>query len=477
MAPRILITFSGTRGDAQPYLVAAQALQAAGFEVMTGGNEDAASLAESFNVPFRATRMSAREMMTNTLLVEAMAEQSIPKIVKVQEQVMSEGKRREELAKWYHLLQDFKPQLVLCGGVSLGAVPPMAREMGIPALSFSLQRTRPSRYFTPFGFPRTQLGLLNLASWHFLHWVLLRASRRKDGPALEEFFKKPAKEVLMSIQELNDLYACKAAYPSLIAESHALHGDFPEDFNENCVRIGAMMPAASKQVGPEFGSTELGAMEAFLSQGEAPVFFGYGSMICKNSKFMTLLSLRALRLTGLRGIFCAAWSEMSLSLVEGEEDVKELKDFCKDHVLFVKYAPHGVLFPRCCAIVHHGGAGTTNASARSGIPTIILPLSFDQFDHADMVNKSGIGVGLKPMPSLAPEEIAQAICTCRETAAIREKAREVGLAMEKEDGPGELVDFVAAYMKDFVETGRHAKLQKELRRRRSSWLLWCLPCS
>ena len=24
----------------------------------------------------------------------------------------------------------------------------------------------------------------------------------------------------------------------------------------------------------------------------------------------------------------------------------------------------------------------------------------------------------------------------------------------KEDGPGELVDFVAAYMKDFVETGR-----------------------
>ena len=34
------------------------------------------------------------------------------------------------------------------------------------------------------------------------------------------------------------------------------------------------MPAASKQVGPEFGSTELGAMEAFLSQGEAPVFLG-----------------------------------------------------------------------------------------------------------------------------------------------------------------------------------------------------------
>ncbi|CAE7292115.1 ATG26, partial [Symbiodinium sp. CCMP2456] len=448
MAPRVLITFSGTRGDAQPYMVAGEALQAAGFEVMTAGNVDAAGLAESFKVPFRATRMSAREIMTNTLLVEAITEQSIPKIVKVQEQIMSKGRRREELEKWYQLLQDFKPQLVLCGGVSLNAVPPMAREMGIPALSFSLQRMRPSRYFTPFGFPTTQLGLLNLAYWNFLHWAILRGTRTKDGPAFQEFFKKPAKEVLMSMQEVYDLYACKAVYPSLIAESHALHGDFPEDFNENCIRIGAMMPAASKQVGREFGSTEVDAMEVFLSKGEAaPVFFGYGSMICKNSKFMTLLSLRALRLTGLRGIFCAAWSEMSLSLVEGEEDAKELKDFCKDHVLFVKYAPHGVLFPRCCAIVHHGGAGTTNASARSGIPTIILPLAFDQFDHADMVNKSGIGVGLKAMPSLTPGEIAQAICKCRETTAIRERAREVSLAMEKEDGPRELVDFVRSYMK------------------------------
>ena len=183
--------------------------------------------------------MSAREIMTNTLLVEAMTEQSVSKIVKVQEQVMSEGRRREELEKWYQLLQDFKPDLVLCGGVSLVPVPPMAREMGIPALSFSLQRMRPSRYFTPFGFPRTQLGLLNLAYWNFLHWLLLRGTRRKDGPAYQEFFKKPAKEVLMSIQEVYDIYACKAVYPSLIAESHALHGDFPEDFNENCIRIGA----------------------------------------------------------------------------------------------------------------------------------------------------------------------------------------------------------------------------------------------
>ena len=288
----------------------------------------------------------------------------------------------------------------------------------------------------------------------------------------------------MSNQELYDLVSYKAAYPSIIAESHALHGDFPPDFNENNIRIGPMIPAASEQQGPEFGLVaEVGAMEAFLQKGEAPVYFGYGSMICISSKFMTLLSLRALRLTGLRGIFCAAWSEMSLSLVEGEADAEELRDFCKDQVFFLKFAPHGALFPRCRVVVHHGGAGTTNASARSGIPTIVLPLSFDQFDQSDMINRRGIGVGMKVMHSLAPEEIAQAICKCTHSEAIRDRAREVSLAMEKENGPADLVQFVKAYMKDFVENGRHLKIQADLRQRRSSWPMWraswlrfCLPC-
>ena len=109
MGSRILITFTGTRGDAQPYMVAAQSLQTAGFEVMTAGNEDARSLAESFKVPFHGTQRSAREMMTNELLIEAFAEQSISKIVKAQKQIFSEGKRRQELEKWRQVLLDFRP--------------------------------------------------------------------------------------------------------------------------------------------------------------------------------------------------------------------------------------------------------------------------------------------------------------------------------------------------------------------------------
>ena len=70
-------------------------------------------------------------------------------------------------------------------------------------------------------------------------------------------------------------------------------------------------------------------------------------------------------------------------------------------VLFMKTAPHGTLFPRCSVIVHHGGSGTSNASVRSGTPTIICPIWFDQFDNSAAVNARGIGVGMQNMRKAA----------------------------------------------------------------------------
>ena len=54
-------------------------------------------------------------------------------------------------------------------------------------------------------------------------------------------------------------------------------------------------------------------------------------------------------------------------------------------------AAHGQLFPRCSVIVHHGGAGTTYASAMSGVPCVIVPIFLDQYLHSNLVNKKGVG--------------------------------------------------------------------------------------
>ena len=62
------------------------------------------------------------------------------------------------------------------------------------------------------------------------------------------------------------------------------------------------------------------------------------------------------------------------------------------------------------AVVHHGGAGTTNASLRSGSPTIVTPIFFDQFDHAYLVSKLGVGVGFsKHFKDISKSDLAESI--------------------------------------------------------------------
>ncbi|MFK8114583.1 MAG: glycosyltransferase [Rubripirellula sp.] len=59
------------------------------------------------------------------------------------------------------------------------------------------------------------------------------------------------------------------------------------------------------------------------------------------------------------------------------------------------YASFAELLPHCSAIVHHGGVGTTSQAIAAGIPQIIRPLAFDQFDNAMRVERLGCGRWLR----------------------------------------------------------------------------------
>ncbi|PAY19469.1 rhamnosyltransferase I, subunit B [Rhodopirellula sp. SM50] len=71
------------------------------------------------------------------------------------------------------------------------------------------------------------------------------------------------------------------------------------------------------------------------------------------------------------------------------------------HVRTHGYVPLGKLLPHCSAIVHHGGIGTTSQALRAGVPQIIRPLAFDQFDNADRVEALGCGICLQRDRDLA----------------------------------------------------------------------------
>jgi UDP:flavonoid glycosyltransferase YjiC (YdhE family) len=52
---------------------------------------------------------------------------------------------------------------------------------------------------------------------------------------------------------------------------------------------------------------------------------------------------------------------------------------------------HGAIFPTCRAVVHHGGAGTTAAGLRAGIPTLILWATPERWMWGALIKRLKVG--------------------------------------------------------------------------------------
>jgi len=117
-------------------------------------------------------------------------------------------------------------------------------------------------------------------------------------------------------------------------------------------------------------------LEAFLDAGDPPIYFGFGSIAAPEGLSGAMIaSARAL---GCRAIVSRGWAD--LALTDGHPDCLSIGEVNQQ-----------ALFPRVAAIVHHGGAGTTTAAARSGRPQVVIPQHYDQHYWAGRVQTLGIG--------------------------------------------------------------------------------------
>jgi UDP:flavonoid glycosyltransferase YjiC (YdhE family) len=64
--------------------------------------------------------------------------------------------------------------------------------------------------------------------------------------------------------------------------------------------------------------------------------------------------------------------------------------------------PLGQVLPRALALVSHGGIGTVSQALAAGIPQLVMPLGFDQFDNAARLERLGVAATLPPGPSWPP---------------------------------------------------------------------------
>jgi sterol 3beta-glucosyltransferase len=160
----------------------------------------------------------------------------------------------------------------------------------------------------------------------------------------------------------------------------------------------------------------------FLQAGPPPVYVGFGSTgdPSQASRISTLV-VDALQRAGQRGVLATGWSGMAKleSVLDG--------------IFILESIPHSWLFPKMAAVVHHGGAGTTAAGLRAGVPSVIIPNSNDHFAWARRVHE--LGVGPKPIrgKDLSAEGLAQAIRSAL-TVEIKEAAKKIGVLLRRENG-------------------------------------------
>jgi len=202
-----------------------------------------------------------------------------------------------------------------------------------------------------------------------------------------------------------------------------------------------------------FGGVEARSkLEGFLEAGAPPVYMGWGSMLVPPET--ACLAVRALKMAGLRGVVLGGWAKLSEEMLAGQPDEAELVAYAAEHVLFVLNAPHEWLLPRCAVTVHHGGAGTTAAALRAGVPTVVTPCGLDQPDNARVVEASGCGVALPQIASVTASGLAAALRRCADDEAMRVRCRAVGSRLRSEDGLGAAARAIAGYLEQTAAEGR-----------------------
>ncbi|GFH25204.1 glyco_transf_28 domain-containing protein, partial [Haematococcus lacustris] len=133
-----------------------------------------------------------------------------------------------------------------------------------------------------------------------------------------------------------------------------------------------------------------------------PVYIGFGSLVVDDPDKLTDQFLAALKRTGLRAIIQRGWGGLGSGYGHGAKP-------SPPDILFIDSAPHDWLFQMSCAVVHHGGAGTTATGLMAGKPTFIVPFFGDQPFWGAACALAGVGPEPVPIDSLTTDSIVNAL--------------------------------------------------------------------
>ncbi|KAG1866385.1 hypothetical protein C8R48DRAFT_704904 [Suillus tomentosus] len=170
--------------------------------------------------------------------------------------------------------------------------------------------------------------------------------------------------------------------------------------------------------------------------GKKVVYIGFGSIVVSDPVAMTRCVIEAVLRSGVYAILSKGWSDR---LHTKSSEASEPEEPLPKQIYPINSIPHDWLFQRIDAACHHGGAGTTGASLRAGIPTIVKPFFGDQFFSADRVEALGIGTGVR---KLTAESLTEALVSATTDVRQIERAKLVGEQIRAENGVATAIEAI-----------------------------------
>lgn len=414
---QITILAPGSRGDIQPYVALGQGLARAGHGVRVVTNEDHRSLVVAHGLEVRTVAFNVQAALQEREASRAIEGGGLVASFRKFAELAKKGAR--ELAE-VGVEASRGADAIVAGfaGMLLGAS--IAEKLGIRLVQAYNVPLTPTREFPGALFPWMSFWPRSITH-RLSHWLTRQAiwqMARSSGDAarVEVLGLTSAPITGLSGPVMRESPLIYGLSPALIPP--------PADWDPRIAMTGCWFAEEPADWHPPEEVTR------FLDAGPPPVYIGFGSMSSERPEATTRAVLDAMARLGRRAIVHSGWAGL------GGESAPE-------GVLVVGSVPHSWLFPRVGAVVHHGGAGTTAAAFRAGVPQVVVPFHGDQPFWARLTHR--IGVGTKPLPrtKLTSERLAGAIEEALRSEAMRERAARIGEQVRKEDGVAAAVEIIA----------------------------------
>jgi len=370
----------GSRGDVQPMLALALALRARGHVIRFCAPPNFAAWVAGYGLPFHGLGRDFQAFLTEIG----------PAVHRGVVELRSDIRRQfDELGRLTADADLILGASVHCAGLSY------AQKLGIPhAYVCYTPSLLPSSHHPSPSCPYLHLPrALNRFTWWLNDRIWNLVFR---GPLNRERRR-------LALAPVPSAFRHVLSAPLILASEPGFGGP-PEDSPFPALQTGAWFLPGSEALEP--------ALERFLDAGAPPVYVGFGSMPDKKAARTAARVIEAARAAGVRVVISRGWAELGSAGSAAADS----------NVYVVGAVPHARLFPRVRAVVHHGGAGTTAAAARAGVPQVVVPHLLDQFFWADRVQGLGLGPAPVAKHKLTARKLAAALRACVDEPAFRKRA-------------------------------------------------------